>query len=52
MLYLDTTHLGCRTLDILHVACAIEIAATRFMTFDQRQQKLATLAGLRIANPQ
>lgn len=45
----ETTHLGCRTLDILHVACALEIAATSFMTFDQRQQKLATFAGLRIA---
>jgi predicted nucleic acid-binding protein len=41
-----TSNLGCRTMDILHVACALEIGATQFLTFDQRQKNLATHAGL------
>ena len=45
-LSIQTPHLGCRTMDILHVACALEIGATQFLTFDQRQQSLATQAGL------
>jgi predicted nucleic acid-binding protein len=36
-----------RTLDTLHVACALELKATRFWTFDDRQLKLAKAAGLR-----
>jgi predicted nucleic acid-binding protein len=39
--------LGTRTLDSLHVACALELRAERFWTFDQRQAKLARAAGLR-----
>lgn len=39
--------LGTRTLDTLHVACALELKATRFWTFDDRQAKLARAAGLR-----
>jgi predicted nucleic acid-binding protein len=38
--------LGCRTLDTLHVACALELGATKFWTFDQRQERLAKAAGL------
>lgn len=30
-----------RTLDTLHVACALELRAERFWTFDERQGKLA-----------
>ena len=41
--------LGVRTLDTLHVAAALELEATRFWTFDQRQMRLAEAAGL-IAN--
>jgi len=37
---------GCRTMDILHVACALEIAASEFITFDKRQHALAVEAGL------
>ena len=33
--------LGVRTLDSLHVACALELRAERFWTFDERQAKLA-----------
>jgi predicted nucleic acid-binding protein len=38
--------LGIRTLDTLHVACALELKAKRFWTFDDRQGKLAKAAGL------
>lgn len=47
-LSLETPRLGCRTMDIFHVACAICIRASEFLTFDQRQQTLATHAGLRV----
>ncbi|HZC21865.1 MAG TPA: type II toxin-antitoxin system VapC family toxin [Candidatus Binatia bacterium] len=40
--------LGVRTLDTLHVACAIELKATRFCTFDDRQAKLAKAQGLKV----
>ena len=38
--------LGVRTLDSLHVACALELSAQRFWTFDERQTRLAEAAGL------
>lgn len=38
--------LGVRTLDTLHVAVALELGATRFWTFDQRQARLAEAEGL------
>jgi len=38
---------GTRTLDSLHVACALELKAEQFWTFDQRQAKLAKAAGLK-----
>jgi len=38
--------LGVRTLDTLHVACALELRAERFWTFDERQAKLAEAVGL------
>jgi predicted nucleic acid-binding protein len=39
--------LGMRTLDSLHVACALELKAERFWTFDERQAKLAKAQGLK-----
>ena len=39
--------LGVRTLDTLHVACALELKAVRFWTFDDRQAKLALAVGLK-----
>ncbi len=39
--------LGVRTLDSLHVACALELKAERFWTFDERQAKLAKAKGLK-----
>jgi predicted nucleic acid-binding protein len=38
--------LGIRTLDSLHVACALELGAERFWTFDERQARLAQAVGL------
>lgn len=39
--------LGVRTLDSLHVACALALKAERFWTFDERQAKLAKAKGLK-----
>jgi predicted nucleic acid-binding protein len=40
---------GLRTLDILHVASAILLKGERFLTYDQRQERLAKAEGLRLA---
>jgi predicted nucleic acid-binding protein len=40
---------GVRTLDSLHVACALELKAERFWTFDERQARLAESVGLNSA---
>lgn len=40
--------IGMRSLDILHVAAALVIAAPRFLTFDKRQAALAKAAGLKV----
>ena len=40
--------IGTRSLDILHVASALSINADRLLTLDDRQTRLATLAGLKI----
>ena len=40
--------LGCRTLDVLHVATALQLKPDRFITFDQRQRLLAVAAGLTV----
>lgn len=42
--------LGVRTLDSLHVACALELKAENFWTFDERQAKLAEAVGLDAAS--
>ena len=39
--------LGMRTLDSLHVACALELKAGKFWTFDERQAKLAKAEGMK-----
>lgn len=43
----EGSRLGVRSLDCLHVACALELKADRFWTFDERQAKLASAQGLR-----
>jgi hypothetical protein len=40
--------LGCRTLDIIHVAAALVLEAKEFVTFDTRQAALAKQAGLMV----
>ncbi len=43
-----TPKLGTRSLDVLHVACALELRRPLFLTFDERQQRLAAAAGLKL----
>ena len=38
--------IGVRTLDTLHVACALELHVDKFWTFDERQANLAEAVGL------
>jgi predicted nucleic acid-binding protein len=42
----QTSESGCRTLDVLHVACALEGACRRFYSFDEDQNELARSQGL------
>lgn len=44
----NTPKLGCRTLDIMHVSCALAIGATKFISFDERQCALAQQASLSV----
>lgn len=46
-----TPAVGCRTLDVLHVATALELGLRNFVTFDGRQRQLARAAGLRPIAP-
>lgn len=46
-----TPELGCRSLDVLHVASALELEMKSFVTFDLRQQQLARAVGLKLATP-
>ncbi len=43
-----TETLGVRSFDLLHVALAVMLAATEFLTFDARQSTLAKAAGLKV----
>jgi predicted nucleic acid-binding protein len=43
-----TPKLGTRSLDVLHVACALELKLRHFLTFDGRQQQLAAAVGLKL----
>jgi predicted nucleic acid-binding protein len=40
--------LGCRSGDLFHVAAAKELGFDRFLTFDERQRKMAKAAGLSV----
>jgi len=42
-----TPTLGCRSLDVLHVASALELGLRYFFTFDLRQRRLARAVGLK-----
>ncbi len=40
--------IGCRTLDLLHVAVALSLGVKTFVTFDERQRAVAKLEGLTV----
>ena len=40
--------IGCRTLDLIHVAVALSFGVKTFMTFDGRQSAVAKLEGLTV----
>jgi len=46
-----TPTLGCRSLDVLHVASALELGLRYFLTFDLRQRRLAEAVGLKPVEP-
>jgi predicted nucleic acid-binding protein len=46
-----TPTLGTRSLDVLHVASALELGLSRFVTFDERQRQLALAVGLKAISP-
>jgi predicted nucleic acid-binding protein len=48
---LHTPKLGTRPLDVLHVASALELGLKRFVTFDDRQSRLAIAVGLKAFTP-
>jgi predicted nucleic acid-binding protein len=43
--------LGTRSLDILHVASALELGSRIFVTYDNRQTELARIVGLKVLAP-
>jgi predicted nucleic acid-binding protein len=45
---LHCTSVGCRSLDVLHVATAKKLNAVEFFTFDTRQKALAHMLGLTV----
>ncbi len=48
---LHTPDLGTRALDVLHVACALELRLPFFLTFDDRQRQLASAVRLKLVRP-
>jgi hypothetical protein len=46
-----TRSIGCRSLDIVHIASAVGLEFRYFATFDVRQQELARVAGLKVIVP-
>ena len=48
---LHTPALGTRALDVLHVACALELRLPFFLTFDDRQRQLASAVRLKLVQP-
>lgn len=46
-----TRSVGTRSLDVLHVASALELELKYFATFDERQRQLARVAGLKLVSP-
>ncbi len=46
-----TRVIGCRSLDILHIASALELGLRSFVTFDTRQGRLAQALKLKVLTP-
>ena len=46
-----STKLGTRSLDVLHVASALELELRYFVTYDIRQERLAQEVGLKMLSP-
>lgn len=46
-----TPEFGTRSLDVLHIASALELGLKRFVTFDTRQSQLALTVGLKVTTP-
>jgi predicted nucleic acid-binding protein len=46
-----TPKLGCRSLDVLHVATALELGLRDFVTFDGRPRQMARAVGLKAIAP-
>jgi predicted nucleic acid-binding protein len=44
----STAEIGCRAMDIFHVAFALQIGASTFASFDKRQRALAKKEGLKL----
>ena len=44
----ETSRFGCRTMDILHVACALQLSPNAFISFDQPQRSLSEHANLHV----
>ena len=44
-----TATTGTRSLDLIHIASALELGATDFLSFDHRQRQAASAEGLNIA---
>lgn len=43
-----TSNTGTRSLDLIHIASALEIGATDFLSFDSRQRETATAEGFKV----
>jgi len=43
-----TPELGCQTRDVVHVACALELGSSAFLTFETRQRELARAVGFKV----
>ena len=43
-----TGQLGTRAVDVLHVAAAVALGATHFLSFDTRQKALASKVGMKV----
>jgi predicted nucleic acid-binding protein len=44
----ETAEMGSRTLDVQHVACALLLKPDSFISYDERQRKLAAKLGLNV----